>query len=313
MDAYNQLPTMDVTGTVDVSNPQAVCEAVNAILSARYPDFDAALISRLYRDFAALYSGNFPGFYACDTAYHDMQHVLDVSLATARLIDGYEAAQVSVRIDADLAVTAIIVALFHDAGYIRTRGVGVVSHGAQYTKTHVTRSARFMAHYLPMIGLRDRVPLAGKLVHFTGYEIRPEDIELDNKAQRQVGYLVGTADVVAQMADAGYLEKCRDRLYPEFVVGGIARQRQSDGSVNVVYSSAEDLLLKTPAFIRATLEGRLTEQFGGLYHLLANHFGGRNLYMEALERNCRHLETLLEQNNPQLLRESLVLPQAQRR
>lgn len=308
MDVFDHLPTLDVTGNVDVCDAQAVCAAVNRILSARYSGFDTALISRLYRDFARLYNGEFPGFYACDTAYHDMQHVLDVSLATARLIDGYESAHENEELGADLAITAIVVALFHDSGYIRTRGAGVVSHGAQYTKTHVSRSAQFMAHYLPMIGLGDRVKLAGKLVHFTGYEMHPDQIDVDDARQRLVGCLVGTADVIAQMADRGYLEKCRDRLYPEFVVGGIARQRNADGSVHVVYSSAEDLLFKTPAFIRSTIDERLNGHFGGLYRYVANHFGGSNLYMEALADNCRHLETLLAQNDPQLLRQSLVRP-----
>ena len=42
----------------------------------------------------------------------------------------------------------------------------------------------------------------------------PRDIKL--------GHLLGTADMIAQMADRCYLEKCRDRLYPEFVLGGVA-------------------------------------------------------------------------------------------
>ena len=35
-----------------------------------------------------------------------------------------------------------------------------------------------------------------------------------------VGHLLGTADMIAQIADRCYLEKCRDRLYAEFVLGG---------------------------------------------------------------------------------------------
>jgi hypothetical protein len=39
---------------------------------------------------------------------------------------------------------------------------------------------------------------------------------------RRLGNMLGTADIIAQMADRCYLEKCRDRLFPEFVAGGLA-------------------------------------------------------------------------------------------
>ncbi|WP_235015518.1 hypothetical protein [Oceanicoccus sp. KOV_DT_Chl] len=199
-------------------------------------------------------------------------------------------------------------ALFHDSGYIRRQGETGIQNGAEYTKIHVSRSAQFMAEYLPGIGCDHWVELAGKLVHFTGYEYSPEQIELDSPQQRVMGGLAGTADVIAQMADRAYLEKCRDRLYPEFELGGMTRQQQADGSETVLYESAQDLLLKTPAFIKQTIETRLQGHFHGLYHHVAAHFGGRNLYMEALENNCRYLEQLIEENNPALLNQPLLRP-----
>ena len=48
---------------------------------------------------------------------------------------------------------------------------------------------------------------------------------------RKLGHLLGTADLIAQMADRCYLEKCRDRLYPEFVLGGIAAATGTDGAL----------------------------------------------------------------------------------
>ena len=69
-------------------------------------------------------------------------------------------------------------------------------------------------------------------------------------------YPLGTADMLAQMADRCYLEKCRDRLYAEFVLGGIATTRSRDG-VATMYGSGLDLLRKTPGFIDNTLDGRL--------------------------------------------------------
>ncbi len=294
--------TMDVSGTIDVTDPAAVCIAVLDIFQPRYPGFDFSLIRRLYEDFASLYKGELEGFLACDTSYHDIQHVLDVSLAMARLIDGYEANHSSEhQLGPDLALVGLIVALFHDSGYIRRKGETDIQHGAEYTKIHVSRSAQFMAEYLPGVNRSDIVELTGKLVHFTGYEFSPDQIELDNDKQRVVGCLAGTADVIAQMSDPAYLEKCRDRLYPEFELGGMTHQQLPDGSEQVVYASAEDLLLKTPGFIKSTITQRLDGHFNGLYRNVEAHFGGRNLYMEALENNCRHLEALIAENDPSLL------------
>lgn len=300
MDQVSQL-TMDVSGTVAVTDPQSVCDEVTAIFQRRYSGYDFSLIQRLYLDFAALYRGELNGFLACDTSYHDIQHVLDVSLAAARLLDGYEHSHSEDPLGPELAVIGIIVALFHDSGYIRRAGETDIQHGAEYTKTHVSRSASFMAEYLPTIGRQDLVELTGKLVHFTGYEFTPDQIALDDPKLRTIGALVGTADVIAQMADPAYLEKCRDRLYPEFELGGLTREQLPDGSEQVIFESPEHLLIKTPAFIKSTITQRLDGQFGGLYRYVEAHFGGPNLYMEALENNCRHLEQLLAENDPALL------------
>lgn len=289
----------DVTGTVDVTDPAAVCAAVIAILERRHAVAGEPALPRLFADFDRLYRGDFPGFFGCDTQYHDIQHVLDVTLATARLIDGYACAHRP--LDAGLVVVGIAVALFHDAGYIRRKGDTRHQHGAEYTRVHVSRSARFLAEHLPAIGLDDVATLASTLVHFTGYEVDPAGIAVDDARQRDLGALIGSADVLAQMADIAYLEKCRDRLFREFELGGIAREVDASGRELVRYASPLDLLRQTPAFIRNTVDARLDGAFGGIYRCVEQHFGGRNLYMEALQRNLDHLEQLLAEGDEQLL------------
>jgi hypothetical protein len=310
MDIATQQTAMDVSDSVDVCSPGSVCCEAIRIFELRYPEHDFSLLKQLYNDFYALYTGRFPGFLACDTGYHDIQHVLDVSLAMVRLIDGYDASHDKhEQLGPELATLGVIVALFHDSGYIRRNTEGEHRHGAEYTKIHVSRSAQFLAEYLPTIQWGEHVELADKLVHFTGYEFLPDEIELENSKHRVLGYLMGTADVIAQMADIAYLEKCRDRLYPEFELGGMARQSTDDGSENIIFESAEDLLIKTPAFIKNTIKERLEGHFQGLYAMAAIHFGGRNLYMEALDKNCKHLEFLLSQNDRSLLHKETLRPQ----
>lgn len=302
--AMNELElfSRDVTGAVDVSNPDAVCAAVTAILRRRYPLAELTAVERLFADFARLYRGEYPGFFACDTQYHDIQHVLDVTLAAVRLFDGYDASQPATgQLGAELSIVGVAVALFHDAGYIRRKGDTRHLFGAEYTRIHVSRSARFLAEYLPTIGLTRVAPIAAKLVHYTGYEFKLEDIELADVQQRVLGALIGSADVMAQMADRAYLEKCRDRLYGEFELGGMTRVRDASGTEHVLYASPADLLKQTPDFIRRTVSERLEQLFGGVYRYFAVHFDGRNLYLEAIERNRLHLEQLLAANDEQLL------------
>jgi hypothetical protein len=303
---------LDVSGTVDVTDPQAVCKAVQQIYRQRYATANLTILPTLFADFARLYRGEYPGFLACETPYHDMQHVLDVTLAAARLIDGYDLGannSSALHIGADLAQLGIALALFHDAGYIRRKGDVRHQHGAEYTRTHVSRSARFLQEYLPTIGRADWAPIAAKLVHFTGYEILPEAIPVKNPQHRLLGAMIGTADVIAQMADRAYLRKCRDHLYDEFEMGGMTRLQDRWGAETVIYASPEHLLEKTPEFIRHAIEERLGKQFGGLYHCAAKHFGGDNLYLDAVGRNRQHLEKLLAKKDSHLLKhDSLRLP-----
>ena len=71
--------------------------------------------------------------------------------------------------------------------------------------------------------------------------------------------MLGTADIIAQMSDRCYLEKCRDRLYPEFVAGGLAHSGSGEVPSTAKFLSAEDLLRKTPDFYRIAQQ-RLTGQ-----------------------------------------------------
>lgn len=300
--------TFDVTGTVNVTSSVDVCDAVHRIFSKRYPGQSFDIVHAIYNDFDALYHGRFPGFQQCDTAYHDVQHVLDVSLAMVRLMDAYEQTHDSEeQLGAELAVLGLIIALFHDSGYILHENEQ--GNGAIFTKTHVSRSANFLKGYLPTIGHGQNTELAEKLVHFTGYEIDPDNIDLSCHRHRALGALLGTADVIAQMSDFAYLEKCRDRLYPEFEMGGLTKEVKPDGSVDIIYASAEDLLIKTPDFIKHTITHRLEKHFNSYYHLAEVFFGGENLYMQALDNNCKHLENLLSKNDMALLHGDTLRPQ----
>ena len=244
-----------------------------------------------------------PGYHGVDTVYHDRQHSLDMTLAMARMMVGYEGSvEPSARFGGERAVMALATSLFHDAGYIRESDDRKHRNGAEFTLYHVTRSARFLARFLPTIGMESWVPTSTRVVHFTGYEIELDQIQLPDGRDRKLGHLLGTADLIAQMADRCYLEKCRDRLYPEFVLGGIAAAPGSDGAPQVRYSSGLDLLRQTPRFVRETRIQRLEGEFEHAYRYVEPLFGGRNPYLEAIDRNLGYLDRVLRTERWPMLR-----------
>ena len=293
----------DVTNTVQVSSVPAVKRAVEELYSQTWPSGKVERLETAFADFERLFNGHFPGYLGCDTVYHDLQHSLDDTLAMARLLAGYDRSHaVEQRLGAERAMMGIVVALFHDAGYIRQTDDTMHRNGAEFTRTHVGRSAQFLTRYLPTLGLADWVPVATQIVHFTGYEVPFDQIRLDDPRDRKVGHLVGTADMMAQMADRCYLEKCRDRLYPEFVLGGVAVSRGNQGELKVIYGSGLDVLRSTPEFVAETMRTRLDGEFNGAYRYIEALYGGRNPYMEAIDASLVYLKQILQSQRWSMLR-----------
>jgi hypothetical protein len=294
----------DVTNTVQVSDPVAVRNAVSELFTEAFPGASFDKLWLAFYDFARLFSGQYPGYKGCDTTYHDMQHTLDMTLALARLVAGYEkSVDPAERLGAHRAQMTIITSLFHDAGYIRhIERDRDFTNGAEFTLYHVSRSADFLRRYLPELGLSRDVGVSSMIVHFTGYELDIDNIELDDPRDAICGHLLGTADLMAQMADRCYLEKCRDRLYTEFVVGGVAVENASPGEYMVRYESGIDLLRKTPMFYQHATRDRLQKKFNRAYRYAEVLFDGQNPYVTAIRRNLTHLIKVLKTDSWQLLR-----------
>ena len=297
------LRALELGGRLEVSDADTVCAAARAIFARQYPGEDLAPLARAFADARRLYHGDYPGYRACDMAYHDLRHVLGVTLAMARLLDGYLRSHAgAARFAFPQALLGIVVALFHDAGYIRRNGDTRRRLGAEYTRVHVSRSARFLAGYLPVLGLAAYAGAARRLVQFTGYEQDPRLIRLGDARLRRLGQLIGSADIIAQMADPAYLDNCRDRLYPEFVLGGIAAAPDASGRLVVRYADALDLLRQTPAFMEDAIATRLDRVFEGVHRYVAVHFGGRNPYLESIERQRARLAEALQSADVETLR-----------
>ena len=275
----------DVSGSVRTTDPAAVGDEVIRLFRALFERPAVRPLTRAFRHAARLYEGRHPDYWPCDTEYHDIQHVLDVTLAMARLMDGYERSRANGAepLTAELFTVGVAAALFHDIGYLRRRNDHKHRYGAEYTLVHVSRGSMFLGRYLREIGLDEHLArLGATLVHFTGYERPAESIRLAGTLERRLGQMLGTADIIAQMSDRCYLEKCRDRLYPEFVLGRLGG-----------FASAKDLVLKTPRFYEGACQ-RLDEKLGRSYDYAARHFGGPNLYLDTMRRNAEYAQSVAQ-------------------
>ena len=310
---HSRLSQNDVTNQVNVEDAGQVRDAIIAIYGARYPGADLAPLARAFGDVKALFEGDYPGYLPCDTLYHDSRHTYDMTLAMARLVEGHDRTHpLAEQLGARRAVLGAVIALLHDSGYMRRASEANVENGAVFTKVHVSRSADFLARYLPTIGYGPEAEMASRVVHFTGYEMDVEDIKVSDPKDRLIGHMVGTADLIGQMSDRMYLEKCREFLYQEFVLGSIARETLPDGREIVRYTSAEDLIYKTPGFYEYVARDRINRKLGGADLYAEAHFDGPSFYQTEIDANFRFLREAIERADLNRLRRtcySLSAPQ----
>ena len=252
-----------------------------------------AVLQQGFADAARLYRGEYPGYAECDTSFHDVQHALEVALAMARVMDGYQRTRRSAPLGRRQFAFGVLAALFHDCGYIRRRNDARHRNGAEYVNSHVARSVRFLREYLPRAGMAEFVPAVACVLQFTGYGKAAARVRAPRPVFRLLGTMLGSAQIIGKMSDRCYLEKCYRRLYPELALGGI------------VFASAEALVFEVPRFY-STAERRLNEDLDAVHLYVQQHFGGgHNLYLDAFGRNVRYAEVLAAGRDVRLLRRQL--------
>lgn len=294
----------DVTDRIRTTHPAEVRREILRVFAALYPRRQPRSLELGFDYIVALYNGEIEGYHACDTPYHNLQHTLEVALAMARLLDGHERTSTPQgRLGFKLFQLGVVCALFHDAGYIRKRGDRRAVNGAYYTRIHVSRGGRLLASLAQSFGLGEYSNVVTRILHFTGYEVPVATIRLAHPQFRMVGKLLGSADILSQMADRCYLEKCFERLYPEFVEGGIADRVGPSGKRETVFRSPADLLFKTPAFYESA-KHRLQQELGSTYRLLEAHFGGENYYLRCIEHNVAAAKRMANERRVTLRRKA---------
>lgn len=277
-------PAVQVAQLVNMTSPDAVFEEVKRNFVQSYPIADFDDVRRAYNDFTDLYEGRYAGYRACNTRFHDKIHTTDALLAISRLIDGYNLSHA--RLPVHQVKLALIATILHDTGYIQSKK-DKKGTGAKYTLNHVERSIDFMKKYFKERGFnRHDFEMASRMISCTGLANKIAQIRFDGPADRVLGCMLGTADLLGQMASRTYLERLI-YLYREFKEGHVKG-----------YDSEFSLLQKTLKFYDST-KVRIEKDLGGVNRFVRLHFKARyrinrDLYQEAIDRQIQYLTAILQ-------------------
>ena len=275
----------EIYNIIFIKEPKNVLNEVKHIISTIDPELDYSIVEEAFTDTVKLFRGEYSGYRACNTRYHDLDHTIAVFLATGRLIHGVFLTGRS--FSKRNIVLGLIAALFHDAGFIQTED-DTTGTGAKYTIGHEERSIEFAKNYLKDKGYKkDDINDCANIILCTILEISPSDIQFRNNGVELLGKIVGTADILAQIADRIYLEKLL-YLYEEFEEARIPG-----------FDSEIELLKKTETFYKGLSKKRMDEELGGIASVMRIHFKNRlgidkDLYQEYINKNIEYLKSILE-------------------
>lgn len=277
------------TFDVDTKDPGAVRTHVANIYRDLFPGAPLQFIENAFDWTSDAFNGRYADFQPVDAKYHDLEHTLQGTLAFARLLKGYKRANTEPELTQRGFELGLLAILLHDTGYLKNRG-DVGGTGAKYTLVHVSRSAEFAHRLLSEKGFpRAEIGAVQNMIRCTGVNADLGSIPFSNELERHVGYALGTADLLGQMAAPDYIEKL-ETLYQEFEESN--RYSGKAGGPGV-FTSADDLRSKTPLFWEKYVLPKIETDFRGLYRFLADS-AGRNPYLEQVQKNISRLREQLK-------------------
>lgn len=273
---------------VDTRSPAAVEEAVSALYRESFPEGDTRFVQEIFRWAVDCFEGRRPGYQAIDARYHDFEHTLQGTLCMARLLAGRQRSAARPRLSRRHFELGMIGILLHDTGYLKTRGDDEGT-GAKYTLTHVHRSCDFAAALLRERGFSaEEIIAVQHMVSCTGVNVDLGAIPFATEEIRLTGFALGTADLLGQMAATDYVDKL-PILFAEFEES--ARFNAGRSASVGTFSSAEELMRKTPDFWEKYVLPKLERDFGALHQFLNDPWpAGPNFYLQGIDRNIQRLK-----------------------
>jgi len=272
---------------VNTQEPGAVQQEVGLAYTAMYPDGDLGFVPRVFGWALECFEGRYRDYQAVDLLYHDLEHTLQGTLCLGRILRGRHVAQAEPELPCRLFELALLGILLHDTGYLKRRD-DTTGTGAKYTIVHVERSAEFAGELLAEKGFgAEEILAVQRMIRCTGIGAVIKAIPFQNTAERLAGFALASADLLGQMAAEDYVDKL-PLLYEEFREA--IRFSGQTGHFVATFSSAGDLMDRTPAFWQNIVLPKLDRDLGGLYRFLAQpHPDGRNDYLERIEANIDRL------------------------
>jgi hypothetical protein len=274
----------------NILNHTKILNEVIKVSSEHYGINNTGVVETVFQDIVDLFSGRRRGFQKCDTTYHDLLHTLQVVPPFIGIIDGWNKSKNSLKISKEFFDIGMIAVLLHDTGYIKadddTEGTG-----AKYTFEHIQRSADFAEQYLSQLGFeKNKISSISNIIMCTGVKVDLAHLPFQTEEERLIGYALGTADLLGQMAASDYPEKLQ-ALFHEFDEAyhyeGKEKLRQMGMAI---FDSADELIRNTPHFYEHIVKERF-EHMGAIYRYLPLHFNdSKNPYIESIEKNINKIK-----------------------
>ena len=276
---------------VDTRDLAAVQSEVASIYSALFPEADKGFLARAFAWAEQCFNGKYPGYLAIDARYHDLEHTLQGTLCLARLLRGRHFAGVRPTLTPKFFELGLLAILMHDTGYLK-RSDDREGTGAKYTLTHVRRSGDFAKALLERQGYHPAdVTSVQNMIRCTGVNVDLSAIPFGTELEKTLGFSLGTADLLGQMAANDYVDKL-PVLFLEFAEA--AKFNGPDSPKSITFQTANDLMRNTPAFWEKYVWPKLNNDFEGLYRFVSDPFpDGPNFYLDAIAANLARLRKQL--------------------
>lgn len=272
------------------SKPDKILAKLKRIYERHYQNGNIETVESVLHDVIDLFDGKMNGFQKCDVQYHDLLHTLETVPPFMEIVDGWNLSENSQKVSQQCFDTGVIAVLLHDTGYIK-KDDDKEGTGAKYTFEHIRRSMDFAECFLPGKGFaRERIEAVNRLISCTGVHFLAERIYFKSEEERVVGYALGTADLLGQMASPDYLDKL-PVLYGEFeeAYRYVGLDKLTADKV-FVFQNADDLIRSTINFYEVVVKERF-QRMDSLFKYVNLHFDTPiNPYIEAIEKNMERLK-----------------------
>jgi hypothetical protein len=275
----------------DTRDWREVMPVVQSIHLELFPRAREEFVPRIFDWAVSAFEGRYKDYQPVDAKYHDFEHTLQGTLCLALILKGRVLSGLKPTIPQKMFELGMIAILLHDTGYLKVRGDSEGT-GAKYTLIHVSRSSDFARQLLEEQGFSESdAGIVQRMIRCTGVNLKVEKIPFQTDTEKIIGYALGSADLIGQMAASDYVDKL-PILFDEFEES--ARYSGGEQTKGGMFSSPEDLLRKTEGFWKFYVLPKINNDFLGQYRFLAAPYpDGPNEYIQHIEANVERVKRVV--------------------